>query len=166
MNKLLPGFRKIIEKSFISEHMLIKCDIMQNLISTIENNKDIEGTKFYEKIINAVRTEMIKSSSFSEFETYGTFAALTNSSSYMLRDWHSLRFGSFFFDPDIINDDDLEWLRLDFEAISFEKDEEYQPEYAEFFHNQEYREKLRPRQIVEAIWDQGAIKSNVVEKWD
>ena len=166
MNKLLPGFHKVINKSFISEHMLIKCDVMEALISMIESNENIAGNDFYEKILYSIRDDKIRTSSFSEFETYGTYVALTDNTLYNLRDWHSLRFGSTFFRSEEMTDEDFEWLSRDFHAVSFEKDEEYLTEYAEFFINPYYRNNLNPRQIVEAIWEQGAIKSNVVEKWN
>lgn len=165
MNKLLPGFHKVIEKSFIAEHMLFNRDIMRKMIEAIESNEKIEGKPFFEKILNSVRPDKIRAGGFSEFETYGTFVAMTDCNAYRLRDWHSLRFGSFFFKADEITDEDFLWLKQDFEAVSFEKDEEYLPDYAVFFHDSKYRANLRPRQIVEAIWEEGAITSNVVEKW-
>ena len=165
MKKLLPYSRKVIEKSFVSEHMIFDKEIMKKLISTIELNDEIEGTYYYEKIINAIRLEKIDEPSFSEFETYGTYVAITDSSAYRLRDWHSMRFGRYAFIPDQMTDDDFRWLSQDFDAISFEKFEEYQPDIAELFHNLTYRKKLRPRHIVEALYEEGTISSNVMEKW-
>ena len=67
MSALIPGLGKAIERSFISEHMLIRADIMRSLISDIENNDAIEGDASWEKIINATHEEKIQSASVSEF---------------------------------------------------------------------------------------------------
>ena len=44
MGTILPGFHKVIGKSFISEHMLIKAEYMRELITAIESNSEIEGS--------------------------------------------------------------------------------------------------------------------------
>lgn len=165
MKKLLPMSRKVIEKSFVSEHMLIDKELMHKLILSIEANDEIEGSLYYEKIMNSIRQEKICDPSFSEFETYGTFVALTDPYAYRLRDWHSLRCGCFFFIPAEMTEDDFAWLGQDFDAISFEKAEEYQQDLADIFHNSTYREKLRPRHIIQALYEEGTLSSNVVEKW-
>ena len=54
MSAILPGFGKVIERSFISEHMLIKTDIMRNLIEDIEKNDTLNGDTFWKKIINSI----------------------------------------------------------------------------------------------------------------
>ena len=82
LEKILPGIRKVIGQSFISEHMLFNKRIMQNLIAKIEENDNIPGTKYWEKIINAIKPEQISESAFSEFETYGTYVAFTEPDHY------------------------------------------------------------------------------------
>ncbi|WP_175560123.1 DUF6492 family protein [Butyrivibrio sp. YAB3001] len=151
ISKILPGFKKVIQRSFISEHMLIKKDIMQNLISDIEKNDQIKGEKFWEKIINSIPPEKITESSFSEFETYGTYVALRYPSVYSLRDWHSFRLGSQFFDKDTISDRDFEWLAKDFDAISFEKNQQMIGDGNTFFNDPYYQEKLSAKQMLQAI---------------
>ncbi len=118
--RLLPGMRKCIEKSFISEHMLIRSDLMKELIGEIEAGSDLLGTAFWEKIIHAIDAHDLQSNSFSEFETYGTYVALRHPAAYRLRSWHSFRYGGVFFDLHTISDTDYEWLGRDFFAISFE----------------------------------------------
>ncbi len=150
MAKILPGGYKVIERSFISEHMLIKTDIMRQLIETIERNDGFAGTKFWEKIINAIGADKILNSSFSEFETYGTFVAFRYPDVYKLRDWHSFRQGGTFFFIDTICDRDFEWLAKDFGAISFEKGHTVREDNANLFDNPYYQEKLTPRQMLQA----------------
>nr|WP_297705561.1 DUF6492 family protein [uncultured Butyrivibrio sp.] len=151
ITRILPGFRKVIERSFISEHMLIKVDIMQNLINDIEKNDSIPGTKFWEKIINSIPPEKITDSSFSEFETYGTYVAVKYPDIYKLRDWHSFRLGAQFFSIETITDRDFEWLGRDFDAISFEKNQLMMGDGNSFMNDPEYQKKLSAKQMLQAI---------------
>ncbi len=164
MGKILPGFRKVIERSFISEHMLFKTDIMQNMISDIERNDQISGEKFWEKIINAIEPEKIYDSSFSEFETYGTYVALRSPSTYKLREWHSFRLGASFFDMHKINDRDFEWLSKDFDAISFEKGQSVREDNRNFFDNPEYQKKLSAKKMLQLA--QMEFKDGYKEVWE
>lgn len=164
MGKLLPGFGKVIERSFISEHMLFKVDIMQRLISDIENNSSIPGEKFWEKIINAVEPEKIYDSAFSEFETYGTYVALKAPNVYKLREWHSFRLGASFFDSHKICDRDFEWLAKDFDAISFEKGQSIMEGNENFFDNPEYQKKISAKKMLQLA--QMEYKDGYKEVWE
>lgn len=163
MGIILPGFSKVIERSFVSEHMLIRADIMRELITDIEKNESIPGEKFWEKIINAIPPEKIQDSSFSEFETYGTYVALKKQSIYMLREWHSFRQGGTFFNVETICDRDFKWLSQDFDAISFEKGHEVREDNANLFDNPYYQEKLTPKQMLQAA--QLEYKEGYKEVW-
>ncbi len=151
ISKILPGFRKVIERSFISEHMLIKKEIMRHLIEDIEKNDSITGKYFWEKIINSIPPEKISDSSFSEFETYGTYVAMCFPDVYKLRDWHSFRLGAQFFGIDTITDRDFKWLSKDFDAISFEKNQAMFGDGNTFFNDPAYQEKLSAKQMLQAV---------------
>ncbi len=161
---ILPGFRKMIERSFISEHMLIKTSVMRELISEIEGNDKIPGTKFWEKILNAIPEEKIQESAFSEFETYGTYVAIKHPSMYKLREWHSFRQGGNFFSIDTISDRDFQWLSKDFDAISFEKGHTVREDNANLFDNPYYQEKLTAKQMLQAA--QMEYTDGYKEVWD
>ncbi len=148
MGKLIPGLKKFIDASFISEHMLFKCDIMKRLISKIESNDSISGSRFYEKIINCIPLEDIQENGFSEFETYGSFVCLTSPMTYKLREWHSFRLAGEFFNPETISDSDYEWLSHDFDAISFEKGMTVREDHKNLFDNREYQSKLSAGQML------------------
>lgn len=163
LGKILPGMRKVIGRSFISEHMLFSKAIMQDLISKIEENENVSGTRYWEKIINAIKPEDIHQSAFSEFETYGTFVAFTDPSHYMLRDWHSFRHGGEFFDPNTICDRDFEWLAKDFQAISFEKNQVVRIDNKNLFDNPRYQEKLSARQMLEIAQEE--FDGGYIEVW-
>lgn len=164
MGRLIPGMKKCIEKSFIAEHMLIKTDIMRALIRDIESNAMIPGTCFWEKVIRAIEAERIQESSFSEFETYGTYVCFNYPSVYRLRDWYSFRQGGEFFDPDKITDEDYLWLSHDFYAISFEKGHFVRDDHKNLFDNKRYQEKLTARQMLEIAQEE--FKDGYLEVWD
>ncbi len=163
MGRLVPGLKKFIEASFISEHMLFNRDIMKQLILKIESNDGIPGTRFYEKIINCIPLEDIQENGFSEFETYGSFVCLTSPAAYRLREWHSFRLAGEFFDPDTISDDDYEWLSRDFDAVSFEKGMTVREDHKNLFDNKEYQSKLSARQMLQIAQEE--FKEGYKEVW-
>lgn len=163
--KLLPGMHKCIEKSFISEHMLIDCGLMRELLGEIEANSGIPGTAFWEKIIHSIEGEKLQSNSFSEFETYGTYVALRHPTAYRLRSWHSFRYGGVFFRLETISDDDYEWLGRDFFAISFEKGDTVREDQGNLFDNKKYQEKLSAKQMLEIAQEEFG-EGSYLEVWD
>ncbi len=164
MGKILPGFKKVIQGSFISEHLLFKKDIMSRLIADIESNDAIPGTVFWEKIINSIAPEKIYDSSFSEFETYGTYVALKFPDVYKLREWHSFRLGAEFFDMNTICARDFEWLGRDFDAISFEKGQSVREDHKGLFDNPEYQKKLSAKKMLQLA--QMEYTEGYKEVWD
>ena len=144
--------------------MLIKKDIMKEMIERIEANDSLPGTRFWEKILNAIPAEKISASSFSEFETYGTYAVVEHPDAYELRDWHSFRLGGQFFAIDTITDKDFKWLGKDFDAISFEKNQQMVDDGTELFSNPYYQERLSAKQMLQAI--QMEFNGGYKEVWD
>lgn len=172
IGNLFPGMRKSIAKSFISEHMLIRCDIMKQLIWDIMGSSTNDTAKnhiqtqspFYEKILRAIRPGQIMNTAFSEFETYGTYVTFRYTDAYCLRDWHSFRLGGEFFHPERMTDEDYAWLGKDFDAISFEKGHTVREDHEEIFTSPRYREKLSARQILELA--QQEFQEGYKEIWD
>lgn len=164
LSRLFPDMKKNVDKSYISEHMLMKCSIMKQLIHDIEQQKNVEGKAFYEKILHAVNPLELESNSFSEFETYGTYVSYRYPESYEMRDWHSFRYGAEFFDPEKISDSDYEWLGRDFDAITFEKNQSVREDHKEIFTKKEYQQKLSARQILEIA--QQEFEEGYLEVWD
>lgn len=120
MKKIFPGLEKKWNYSFISEHMLIKTEIMKNLINRIEINNNLPGDTWYEKIINCIDIEYLDKSGFSEFETYGAFVNKYYNNTYDIRPWKSLREGSQYYNPNNLNDKDIQNISKNYDAISFE----------------------------------------------
>ncbi|SES00671.1 FkbH-like domain-containing protein [Butyrivibrio fibrisolvens] len=164
MGKILPGFKKVIKGSFISEHMLYITEIMRELIQEIESNDAIPGTRFWEKIINAIEPDKIYDSAFSEFETYGTYIALKHPTAYKLREWHSFRLGAEFFDINTICTRDFEWLGRDFDAISFEKGQSVREDHRGLFDNPDYQQKLSAKKMLQLA--QMEYTEGYKEIWD
>jgi hypothetical protein len=111
---------KLTNKSFIAEHMMVHKDIMIEMIEKIENNKKINGNKFYEKILYAIDRNEILGPGFSEFETYGNYVLKYYPEKYCLRELRTLREGSYFVNESDINDNVLNWIAKSYDTISFE----------------------------------------------
>ena len=152
ISALIPGLKKTIPQSFATDHMLFRTDIMQNLISDIENNTSIPGRDFSEKIVNCC-VEGSPSFSFNACLLYGIYTSIKYPSVYKLRKWNVLQYGSELLPMEKIDKKDLVWLSKDFDAITFDNNRIFIPEYAEIFKNEYYREKLSPMQVINAIYD-------------
>jgi hypothetical protein len=121
INVLFDGsVSKLINKSFIAEHMMIDRDIMIEMITKIENNKNIKGSIFFEKILFAIDKDEISGSGFSEFETYGNYVLKYHPRKYSFRELRTLRQGATFIDKSDLNNDVLNWIAKDYDTISFE----------------------------------------------
>ncbi len=163
MGKLIPGMRKMIRASFISEHMIFHAQMMKELVAAIEANEGIPGKRYWEKIIHAIEPTQVYQSAFSEFETYGTFVALRHPELYRIREWHSFRLGGEFFDLNTICDRDYTWLGKDFDAISFEKGHTVREDNRNLFDNPQYQEKLTAKQMLLAAQEE--FKGGYIESW-
>ena len=149
LSRIIPGLGKIFPHSFIAEHMLIKTIYMQELLNIIESNNDIDGGSFYEKIINSIDISALSESGFSEFETYGTYIYIYHKIYYSLREWHSFRFGAFFFRIADLNKMVKLWLSKYYDAISFEK--HHKISFVRYVVNRSFFRKLFPSQILEVM---------------
>ncbi len=151
--KNLLGFDKVIDRSFICGHMLFKTSLMQELINEIMATS-FSGKSFYEKIFNAIKQPH---NGFSEFETYGTWAAIRHPDSYKLREWKSIRNTNFLIDRKDLTKEDLNWLATGFDAANFERYMETFPELTNLFRNPSYREKLTADVFYEELLKMGVF---------
>ena len=119
MKKMFPELGKIYNYSFVSEHMLIKTEIMKELINKIENNTNLNGSIWYEKIINSINKDYLKITGFSEYETYGTFTNFYYNNLYKIRPWKSLRF-THHYKPKSFTFENAKDVSKKNDAISFE----------------------------------------------
>ena len=115
--KKLLGINKIVDHSFIAEHMLFKKSIMNELINDILSS-NVEGNSWYNKIINSCD---FKDSlySFSEFETYGNYCMHKYPYYYQPQFLNTFREGSLIRGRNI-NPKIMKQLSFDLDTVSFE----------------------------------------------
>lgn len=88
------------------------------MLADIENNKEVEGTVWWSKILNACDySESLNS--FSEFEFYGTYAVSKNPARYVFRQLATFRKGGLI-NGRFISDEMLSQLSFDLDTVSFE----------------------------------------------
>ena len=121
MKVVFPELGKKFNFSFVSEHMLIKTEIMKNLIERIKKNKNLKGETWYEKVLFSIKKKELPLLGFSEFETFGTFAQIYYNKPYNIKNWKSLRNGKKNYNYKSLTSKDLENISRIFDAISFEK---------------------------------------------
>ena len=163
ISSLFPGFHKVIEPSFIAEHMLFSKEYVQSMCAEIMSAGHLTGDTFYERILRAISLEDLNGTGFSEFETYGTFIAYRNPGLYRLRRWTSFRNCGQYFSPDTITEKELVWLSKDFHALSFEKNQIPATEN-NVFQNPTFQEKFSARYILELIQEE--MTEGYRETWD
>ena len=120
MKKIFPDLGKKYKFSFVSEHMIIKTNLMKNMINLISANNNLIGDTWYEKIINCINIKDLPRSGFSEYETYGTFVKEYYKQIYDIRPWKSLREGYLYFNPKFLSDDDINKISNKYNSVSFE----------------------------------------------
>lgn len=116
--KHLLGIEKIIEASFIAEHMLIDCALCQEVLNVIEKNNNLEGKYFWQKVLYAVFLTG-EGYAFSEFETLGTYFLTKYPGYYQPRKLETLRTGRLYLgeNPETKL---LVWAGESFDTVSFE----------------------------------------------
>jgi hypothetical protein len=114
---------KLTNKSFIAEQMMINKDIMIEIIERIENNRNIDGNKFFEKILYAIDRNEVTGAGFSEFETYGNYVLKYYPEKYCLRELRTFRDGASFIKKSDINNGILNWISKSYDTVSFEDHE-------------------------------------------
>lgn len=107
------------KESFIAENMMISKTIMQEMIERIMSNDHLTGMTFYERIMHAIDSSIIRATGFSEFETYGNYVMTYHSDEYHKIKLRTQRLGAF-----IVGDhptaEQLEWVSHDYDIISIE----------------------------------------------
>lgn len=163
MQALDPHLGKVIDRSFISEHMLFECGYMREMLENLEGLDQIPGRAFWEKILHTIRLEHIQENSFSEFETYGTYMSVYHPDIYEFRKWHSFRYGGYYFHPEQMKERDYRWLAKDFFAISFEKGHTVRADLEDLFNNPIYQSKLTAREMVQIAQE---VSEGYEEVWE
>ncbi len=146
IKRLFPFEIKFSNRSYISEHMMVKTEYMKNLITDIENNSKLPGKLFWEKILMAIDVKDIHRSGFSEFETYGSYVDTKYPNIYHHRVWNSIRNAKFFLgNLENLNENDILWLSKDYYALSFEKRNIFNQTYLPIIKNPDVQKIYRPK---------------------
>ncbi len=164
MSLLVPGIRKRIEKSFICEHQLVKTEYMKELIGIIEENKEIPGNSYSEKIAHILDDDPHASFGFNAYELYGNYILWRHSDSYRFREWSTFRLGADFYEKESFTEADAAWLSRDFDAISFLRGHSIREDHRDLFNNPRYQAKLTPRQMLDAV--QGEYRDEQSPGWE
>ena len=144
INRLMEGL-KFANRSYISEHMMIKAEFMKNLLSEIEMNSKLKGKSFWEKILFAINIQHINKSGFSEFETYGSYVDTRYPDFYVRRIWQSKRDAKAFYGSPInLNEIDINWLSQDYQALTFEKRHSFKKEIYIICKNSDLHKLFKP----------------------
>ena len=121
MNKLFKGeVKREFDYSFISEHMIFSVQLVLKMLEEIESNEYLDGTVFYERILNAVNTIDLLESGFSEFETYGNYVTRFFPDYYRLRQLKSERNGDKVFGYFDTSHIDIDLLAQKYDIVTFE----------------------------------------------
>jgi len=90
------GIERLVDFSFISEHLMIHKEYMNELISHFEARSSI-GSSWVWLILNSIDERHLGQSGFSEYETYGNFMASKYKDSFRCRPLKSTRRGTHYF---------------------------------------------------------------------
>ena len=146
MKRLFPFEIKFSNRSYISEHIMVKTEYMKKLITDIENNSKLPGKLFWEKILMAIDVNDIHHSGFSEFETYGSYVDTKYPNNYHHRVWKSIRNAKLFLgNPENLNENDILWLSKDYHALSFENRYIFNKTYFSIIKNPDVQKIYRPK---------------------
>lgn len=104
---------KIADYSFISEHMMVKCDVVEELICAVGNLDN-----WWKNVLD--KCDLTDRQSFSEFETIGTYCLVHYPGLYQMRLLRTFRGGGAIFGRQI-SEKELALLSMDFDTVSFER---------------------------------------------
>lgn len=108
--------RKVVDFSFISEHLMVNREKMLELIDLVESR---HKKPFWEAILEAIELQDLAHSGFSEYETYGSFLALKYPQNF-----HAITRKRDRFAKQILganpSDEILSWYGREYEVCGFE----------------------------------------------
>lgn len=118
LNRIL-GFGKLVDFSFIAEHMIFKVPIVKEMLDAIVAYPTSEGNNWVEKIMFACHFAPGQGPYFSEFETFGNYCTKYHPSLYQTRQLNMFRSAGMIRGRHI-NEKLLNRLAFDLNVASFE----------------------------------------------
>lgn len=156
--KNLLHLEKIVDESFIAEHMLFNVKIVKEFLYKIEQNDAVFGNKFFEKILYA--SDFSKQGNvFSEFETYGTFCSYYYPDLYEKRYLNTFRGGKMFLGENP-SEEVLEWVSKCKDLIAFEVPQEVISKGVSMSSEKKFREKYTFSEFIERIYLLDSLQKN------
>ena len=113
------GFKRLVNHSFISEHMMIDKKYMAELIELFIE-KGQSGQTWVEYILRSIDLEYLDSSGFSEFETYGNFIAAYHRDSFRVRSLKTFRDGTIMYGKNPNRFDLFSLMSAGYDYVTFE----------------------------------------------
>lgn len=89
--KRILGFGKLVDYSFIAEHMVFNVQVMNEMLGAISDYVGSKGDTWVEKIMSACDFTDKRGNLFSEFETYGNYCVKYHPDLYGTRQLNTFR---------------------------------------------------------------------------
>ncbi len=89
--KRILGFGKLVDYSFIAEHMMFNVSIVNEMLEEIADSNNSDGETWVEKIMFACDFSDKRGNLFSEFETYGNYCVKFHPKLYATRQLNTFR---------------------------------------------------------------------------
>ena len=140
MKNLFP-FKKKFKYSCICEHMMFNTKIMLELIKLIENNNNLKGKNFYEKILDATEG---RSDGFSEYDTYGTYVYNYYPDMY---EYRHLRKSDDSWEYFSLDQEMFDYASQSYDTLRFEQLPNINSKYYKLFQNKNIRKKIKHTNI-------------------
>ena len=99
--------------------MIFDCNCIKEIIKDIETNNSLKGKLFFEKILYAIKPNIILESGFSEYETYGNYMMTYYPDKVQIRSLRTLREAVYILGKNP-SYEQLMWAKKDYDIISIE----------------------------------------------
>lgn len=138
----LFGYSKVVDYSFIAEHMMFKVSVVREMLEKIGHGGG-EDKKWFEKCLDACNFDSkYPAPHFSEFETYGTYCFMNYPELYHTQKLNTFRSAGFIRGR-FINDKILSKMALDLDTASFELYDRPVFPYSVPYYWDYYKKKIR-----------------------
>ncbi len=158
LNRLL-GFGKLVDFSFIAEHMVFKVSVVKEMLDAIVAYPTSEGSNWVEKIMYACHFAPGQGPYFSEFETFGNYCTKYHPSLYQTRQLNSFR-GAGMIRGRHVNEKLLKRLSFDLNIASFEPQDSPFPYNGSWFMTRVKNKLLR---ITRNLLGGGKVEATIIE---
>ena len=151
LNTLLPGRRKLSDRSFRTGHMLIRTAYMREMMELIEKSDKHRDGCFWEQILYFTEAGSLTEKSFSPYTLYGYYMMMMHSDACLLRNWNCFCLDGDLMDAARFSGQDAKWLGEEFDSARFVRGHVIREDKRELFENEDYRKKLGPSRMLHAI---------------